>query len=577
MVCKKVLSAMLKDSRVQKSHLPRAVATTGLWAVLLAAIVLLLNLPWSPAFTELGGDAGLYAYAGSAILHGQLPYRDVWEQKPPIGFYLNALAVALFGRTPWTIWWFDVIWVALTTIVVFLILRKMTGFLAAALGSLAFGLAVMSPGVFQGGNLMELYALLPQVLVIGCAYAFFVTRQNRWSFLGGLAAGLAFMTKQTSIALGMAFFLTLALVALLERQAKVLWRRLALFLAGFLLPLAVAVATWAAAGALGDFMDGVFLHSLVYIGARVPFIKALGLALLFAFPQLEISALYDLAVLSFVPYFLGLHPLLVARFFPGRDKGRAPDGLPPLDLTMLVVYLALPLEIVFASLGGRSFGHYFLALIPALTAVAAYLFWRTPTALRDLRSGIRSKAAWTAATFAVLSLVALAWMGAAAVRETPRPEHLAAFPEIFSRPFTPDDLESYVLRNTTPDDPVLVWHIHVGINFITDRRSPQRVLFPANLFDAPENSRSGLSEFLVEFEKDPPRLILVQQDSSIGLPFVDVPVEHICPDDSCMLEVAEAVKRPSIQADLQKLRQYFLEHYSLATRIAGWLVYRRNQ
>ena len=566
-------------SNIQKSRPHGNVAMTISWSLVLTIFVLLLNLPWSPIFTDLGSDSGLFAYVGSAILHGQLPYRDVWEQKPPVGFYLNALAVFLFGRNPWAIWWFNLIWVALSTSAVFLMTRKMMGILPGAIAGAVFALGVMSPSIFQGGNLMEIYALLPQVGIIACAYFLFATKRDRWAFLGGLTTGIAFMTKQTSIALGVSFFLVMVLAALLLRESRDLWMKLAGFIAGFLIPLGIALAYWSAAGALGDFMDGVFLHSLVYVGARVPFIKALGIALLVAFPQLAISKPYYVAALSFIPYLLENYRWFAAKLFPRRERESASAGgrNSPVELTMLVVYIALPFEIGFASLGGRNFGHYYLALVPSIATVIAYIFWKTASSLRSVRFEIKSKIVWNTIGMAVLGLAALVWTGAALVGEAPRAEHLATIPKIFGTSYKLNDLENYVIQNTTRDDPVLVWHIHVGINFITDRRPPQRVLFPANLFVSAETSRSSLSEFLAELEKNPPKLILVQEVSSIGLPFVNVPVEQMCADQTCMLEFAEALKIPYINADLQKLRQYFLEHYTFDRQIDDWLIYRWSQ
>jgi Dolichyl-phosphate-mannose-protein mannosyltransferase len=566
-------------SNIQESRPHGNVAMTVSWSIVLAIVVFSLNLPWSPIFTDLGSDSGLFAYVGGAILHGQLPYRDVWEQKPPVGFYLNALAVILFGRNPWAIWWFNLIWVALSTIAAFLIAKKMMGILPGAIAGSVFALGVMSPSIFQGGNLMEIYALLPQAGVIACAYFFFATQRNRWAFLGGLASGIAFMTKQTSIALGASFFLAMILVALHLREIRDLWTRLAGFIAGFLIPLGIAMACWSAAGALGDLMDGIFLHSLVYVGARVSIIKGLGIALLVAFPQLGISKLYCIAALSFIPYLLENYRWYATKLFPRQtgESARTGGRISPVELTMLVVYVALPFEIGFAALGGRNFGHYYLALVPSIATVIGYIFWKISISLRSVRFEIKSKIIWNAIGMAVLGFAALVWMGAALVEEAPKVEHLATIPRLFDSPHKLNDLENYVIQNTTRDDPVLVWHIHVGINFITDRRPPQRVLFPANLFSAPETSRSGLSEFLIELEKNPPRLILVQEVSSIGLPFVNVPVEQMCTDQKCMLEFAEALKRPSIYADLQELRQYFIEHYTFDRQIDDWLIYRWSQ
>ena len=42
-------------------------------------------------------DTGIWAYIGGRILDGALPYRDLWESKPPGIFYLFALVERLFG------------------------------------------------------------------------------------------------------------------------------------------------------------------------------------------------------------------------------------------------------------------------------------------------------------------------------------------------------------------------------------------------------------------------------------------------------------------------------------------------
>ncbi|HEY3234905.1 MAG TPA: glycosyltransferase family 39 protein [Polyangiaceae bacterium] len=46
-----------------------------------------------------GRDQSIYAVVGQGILHGQVPYRDLWDFKPPGIFFVYALAQALFGNT----------------------------------------------------------------------------------------------------------------------------------------------------------------------------------------------------------------------------------------------------------------------------------------------------------------------------------------------------------------------------------------------------------------------------------------------------------------------------------------------
>jgi hypothetical protein len=64
-----------------------------LWiAIVLGLLVLRLPSLAQP----IGGDQGLYAYEGQRLLHGGVPYIDMWDQKPP--------AIALVYAILWRVW-----------------------------------------------------------------------------------------------------------------------------------------------------------------------------------------------------------------------------------------------------------------------------------------------------------------------------------------------------------------------------------------------------------------------------------------------------------------------------------------
>jgi dolichyl-phosphate-mannose-protein mannosyltransferase len=46
-----------------------------------------------------GRDQGIYALVGEGLLHGKLPYRDLWDFKPPGIFFVYGLAQGLFGKS----------------------------------------------------------------------------------------------------------------------------------------------------------------------------------------------------------------------------------------------------------------------------------------------------------------------------------------------------------------------------------------------------------------------------------------------------------------------------------------------
>src|SRR5262245_15325871 len=54
---------------------------------------------WPFRHVPLIRDEGEYAYLGQQILHGAIPYRDVYNQKTPFAFYFFAAIQVAFGSS----------------------------------------------------------------------------------------------------------------------------------------------------------------------------------------------------------------------------------------------------------------------------------------------------------------------------------------------------------------------------------------------------------------------------------------------------------------------------------------------
>ena len=61
------------------------------WAVIAFCAIQILTFSF-------GRDQSIYALVGDGVLHGKMPYRDLWDFKPPGIFLVYALAQGLFGR-----------------------------------------------------------------------------------------------------------------------------------------------------------------------------------------------------------------------------------------------------------------------------------------------------------------------------------------------------------------------------------------------------------------------------------------------------------------------------------------------
>lgn len=61
------------------------------WAVIVFCAIQILTFSF-------GRDQTIYSLVGEGVLHGKMPYRDLWDFKPPGIFFVFALAQGMFGR-----------------------------------------------------------------------------------------------------------------------------------------------------------------------------------------------------------------------------------------------------------------------------------------------------------------------------------------------------------------------------------------------------------------------------------------------------------------------------------------------
>ena len=527
-----------------------------LMALVIVAAVFLVKIQVSPWYVGMGDDSGLFAYAGKLIANGGLLYQDIWDTKPPGIFYLNALAITIGGDTPWTIWWFELIWTSLTGVVLLWILVSLTGALAGLAATFLVIMTALHPAYVSGGNYTETYALLPQVLTLAAATAYFRTTRSIWLLTLGLLTAAAFLLKPTYIALGAAS-LGIALIAArgsVRRPGA--FRLLALFGVGFMLPVLLAAAYWSIQGGLDELWGAVFRQNVIYVqeGFSIRALYGTGRKLVLEQP---LASLVILTLAAFV--------MFAGRSFIGGPLAWPPPG-PKRAIyrrwLLLAVFAALPLEIAFVAVSGRNFGHYFLTPLPAMSVAIAYLFL-------EIQGGFqrRSEAgAWFPVTIAVLAGLLFAWGIEVFAKQAPSFAHIR---DLFNRPLSgeywTDELERYVLENSDPDDAVLAWGYNPGLHFLTDRRAPTRYLFHAQLLTPGADGELRFEQFMADLAQDPPLLIVAQRESPHAIPYFGGDPEKLCP--SC---TTEALLR------LQIIRALVESDYVLDREVGGWLVYRRQ-
>src|SRR6185369_17929219 len=100
-----------------------------------AALLALAVLAQANPGTELPSrDYGIFVYIGEQITHGKLPYRDVWDNKPPGIFYLNAVALWIGRGSKWGVWIVEYFFLCGATLLSFSLIKKLWGVWPAIFG-----------------------------------------------------------------------------------------------------------------------------------------------------------------------------------------------------------------------------------------------------------------------------------------------------------------------------------------------------------------------------------------------------------------------------------------------------------
>lgn len=156
-------------------------------------------------------DEAVYAYIGKRIVHGDVLYRDLTENKPPLGYWLYALAVGLGGFNELTIRLMPIPFVLATIAIVWWIARKLGGEMAGLIAAFTSAVVTTDPYLFGNGANMEHMIDLCSIAALGCTLLGW-DRRERWPWVAaGACVGAAFLVKQVAALNGLVFGLALLL------------------------------------------------------------------------------------------------------------------------------------------------------------------------------------------------------------------------------------------------------------------------------------------------------------------------------------------------------------------------------
>ena len=222
---------------------------------LLGASVALL---WPGVWLGTSFDASVYVLAGARLRAGVMPYRDLWDSKPPGSLLVNAL-----GQTalPWVEprvveWLITVVFTGATILLLDDLLRRRFSPVVSWVGSLVGCVAMACFPVALGGGLTETLAVLPLVAALWVIAVRSRTMRST-IVVGALLSCSCLFSLQCApavVCLGAAAVWRTGEIRSTARQAAAL-------VAGAL-PAPGAVAAWlVVGGAFGDAVDQIVIFN----------------------------------------------------------------------------------------------------------------------------------------------------------------------------------------------------------------------------------------------------------------------------------------------------------------------------
>src|SRR5215213_5126631 len=505
-------------SRIQKFGVPLFISMLGALIALIPSNPNNMTLP--------SRDSGVFLYIGWRFLNGDIPYRDVWDHKPPLIYFVDALGLILTPDSLWGVWILQFLFIFFTLFFLYKLLDQEFGIYAALAGTITLTSGLLT--ILEKGNVTEEYALVFQTLG-------FWLLINAWKknfpihtlFWIGLVGGLAFNFKQTTIGLWITFALFLLVIRLFRRKFPL--KDLLSFLAGWSIPSIVLILYLASQNALSDYWEQAFLYNFVYIGKHEG-IRRLIPVFLKGFAYLQNGWVLYLSILGWL---VGLGYIWLKR----------KDLLTKVNPLLLVALVNLPIEILLITVSGRSILHYYLTPLPVMAILTGTLVYTFTALVQNIpKAASQQIQRWVPGI--VLMGVLVGQFG----QITYYPSYLRILRDNDYAPVI-----DYIAKNTDEDDQVLLIGAESIVNFLARREAPTRYVYQYPL--ALLGRRSMFEEYFNQIINNKPALIIDTRGRPRLVDKLYTPLQ----------------KRSQIVRDGVK---YLGEHYKQVAQFDEWIVYR---
>lgn len=413
--------------------------------------------------SEPGTDSAVFLYIGKAMQNGLLPYKDLFDHKGIILYFIEYIGYFIGHGSQTGVWIIELANVFVTSILFYYIAKLfsksrivcyLTVFIITSLCSLTF---------YSGGNLVEEYALPWITLSLYIVIKFFVTKTYRkWHIVVlGCSFSIVFFIRVNMVGLWVALLLAVLIYFIKNRRIAEIFKCLFLFIVGCLIVIIPLLLYFITTDSFKEMIEYYFIFNFSYTGSasREGMIK-------FAFNSITYSGISSFFIVySFCVYF--------------KKK------------IIWVNTITLLFAFFSSAISGRSYPHYGIIFIPFFVIPALLTILPFMEKTRSISSPVSKKGIIAAVVAISLMSVLLHPILYIKNNMNTSQEH--------------NELHNYLITNTTEDDDVLILGDNVN-DYISANRSTNNKFFyqepPIDISD------KLCDEFIYEINKNQSNYII---------------------------------------------------------------------
>lgn len=440
-------------------------------------------------------DSGVFLYIGQQILDGSVPYRDIWDHKGPLIYYINALGLLIGHGSRAGVFFLEILSLFASVSLGYIAMKKTYGSVPAFFASIIWPLNLVY--VLGGGNYTEEYGLLFSFITL---YLFVRSQERRpgltYIFLIGAVFSLSFLLRPNNIGMQISVAIFLFITGIASNRTNELLKQSVAFIIGAIVILIPVLLYFEWNNALGDLFDQSIRYNIVYAG--ISWERRINAV----YTGLNLFAPSGLTLIACTAWIIGIFYL--------RQK---PDITESKTALTAVAVIGLPVEIILSNFSYRTYIHYFILWLPVLAVLSGFFTFQlissfSSSRLKLFKGRIEVSHLWVFAIFITIFGISLMKV-------------IYDFRYIYlSHSRNPTADTEMIRENMADTNYLLMWGAEASYNFFTGMKSPTRYVYQYPLYTCGYYTEEKIKEIKDDIARNRP-LIVDTSTTNEDIPPID--------------------------------------------------------